>query len=505
MTEDHGKGLNTFRPETKLDDALQAELDDALGEMSLEDLIDTESAPATPGQQSDTDLRTGRVLDIQGDDIFVDLGGKDQGILPAKQFENEPLPAVGDLVEVTVQGDMDADGLLRLARKGAIVAASWDTLEKGQIVEAHVKALNTGGLELSMGGIRAFMPLSQIEQQRVDDLKPYIGKKLRCEVVEVKRAGKSVVVSRRAVLAKEAAAAVEQMLETMSEGQTVPGTVRTIMPYGAFVDIGGVDGLLHVSDMSYARIEDPGQLVAVGQQVEVKILKIDPETKKISLGLKQTMPDPWEDAEAKWAVDDVVTGRVTRIMDFGVFVELEKGVEGLVPMGELSFERRVHRADEIVSPGDTIKVRVLGVDLKRKRISLSLKRVGDDPWVGASARWAEQSTVTGIVKRIADFGAFVELVPGVEGMVHISELSESHVRTVSDVLEEGQTVQAKVLGVDEDARRISLSIKALAAAQATEYAADPEESEAPRPQPKRKKSLKGGLDHPGGWGSLGDL
>jgi small subunit ribosomal protein S1 len=346
----------------------------------------------------------------------------------------------------------------------------------------------------------------------VEDLKPYINQKLRCEVMEIK--DQSIVLSRRAVLDREMAKVREELLASLAEGKTVHGGVRSIMPSGAFVDIGGTDGLLHVSDMSYSRVSDPNTVVKEGQELEVMILKVDKETKKVSLGLKQVFPDPWEGAAAKWAPDEVVSGRITRLADFGAFVELEPGVEGLIPISELSFERRLRHPQEVVKAGDVVKARVLSVDPERKRISLSLKRLGDDPWTGASARWPVDSVVTGVVKRIVDFGAFVELTGGVEGMVHISEISDARIPTVASALSEGQTVQAKVLSVDEDRRRIALSIKAMNAyapaareerpAQGADQAPGQPTAE-PKPEPKRKKPLRGGVDHPGGGLTLGNL
>ncbi len=494
-----------------LDPGLQAEIDDALGEMSIDQLLEKEEAverppvtvtpgPRRPGRaRDDMETRLGRVIAIQRDDIFVDFGGgREQGVLPVKQFsEEEGLPEIGQAIEVRVAGFDQAEGLLLLSRKGSVLAADWDSLEKGQVVEARVTGSNTGGLEVKIGGGRGFMPISMIEMHRIEDLSPYVNRTLTCEIVEIDHSrGGNVVVSRRAVLEKQAEEIREQMLASMAEGKVVKGVVRSIMPYGAFVDIGGIDGLLHVGDMAWRRVADPHEIVKEGQEVEVKILKMDKESRRISLGLKQVLPDPWEGAAVRWPADSVVTGRVTRLADFGAFVELSEGVEGLVPMGEMCFERRVKTAGEVVKEGDVINVRVLSVDPDKKRISLSIKRVGEDPWTGASVRWPVGSVVTGVVKHIEAFGAFVELTGGVEGLVHISELGEGRVRTVADAVKEGQTVQAKVLGVDEERKRISLSIKQLASvAEYTGAAVGAEEAPAAdKPAKKRKKPLKGGLD-----------
>jgi small subunit ribosomal protein S1 len=490
MTEEHRDNQDKkFRPEESfIDEELQRELDKALGDMSLEDILDTEEAAAKGAEGG---LRKGKVIAIQGEDVFVDMGGKNQGVVPLSQFEEEP-PKEGDVVELLIDRYDENDGLLLLSRQGAVRAATWETLEEGQIVEGRVTGHNKGGLELVINGIRAFMPISQIEMYRVEDLSGYANKRLHCQVVEVDERAENVIVSHRALLELEAAQAREKLFETLQEGETVTGVVRNITPYGAFVDIGGADGLLHVSDMSYRRVEDPRKIVEEGQRIEVKVLSVDRDERKIALGLKQIKPDPWADAAAKWAHDSVVTGRVTRLAEFGAFVELEEGVEGLIPMGELSFTRRIRDPGEVVNIGDVVKVRVMNLDTERKRIGLSLKRIGDDPWMGASVRWGPHSLTEGIVTRIVDYGAFVELTPGVEGLIHISELSYKPVRKVTDLLQEGNTVQVRVLSVDEDNRRISLSIKELGVV--ADSKGPTSESEPPSTKRKRKKPLKGGLD-----------
>ncbi|MHC4982179.1 MAG: S1 RNA-binding domain-containing protein [Planctomycetota bacterium] len=472
-----------------LDDELKREIEDALGEMSLSDLADLEAGKAPRGRGEARNVRRGKVIAIHGDDIFVDIGGRSDGLLPAEQFREEPLPKVGETVEVTVEGYDEENGLVLLSREGAVQAAAWETLEEGQLVEARVTGYNKGGLELTVGRIPAFMPISQIELFRVEELAPYVNQKLQCLVSEINRGEGSVIVSRRELLEAQAEEARRRLWETLAEGQTVRGVVRSIMPYGVFVDIGGVDGLLHVSDMSHGRVEDPAGVVREGQELEVMVLKVDRDRRRVSLGLKQIMADPWEGAEVKWPVDTIATGRVTRLAEFGAFVELAEGVEGLIPIGELSFERRVRHPREVVSAGELVKARVLSVDGERRRIGLSLKRAGDDPWVGASVRWPAGSVVEGRVTRLADFGAFVELAAGVEGLVHISELSEGRVRAVGDVVQEGDLVQAKVLSVDEERRRISLSVRHAADASAQRPAPD-----GPKSERKRKKPLRGGLD-----------
>ncbi|MHC4442064.1 MAG: S1 RNA-binding domain-containing protein [Planctomycetota bacterium] len=476
-----------------LDEDLQHELDEALGDVSLMDLMDAEEAEIPTDQPKAEGVKRGKVIAVHGDDIFIDMGGKSQGVLAAEQLKDKPLPEVGDDIEVTIEGYDRTDGLLILSIEGAVKAATWQTLEEGQIVEGRVTGHNKGGLEIDINGIKAFMPVSHIELVRVEDLTPYVNRRLQCQVMDIIRSEQKVVVSRRDLLKQEEAKARQQTFDALAEGQTVTGSVRTIMPYGAFVDIGGIDGLLHVGDMSWTRVHDPHDIVKEGQQIEVMVLKIDRETRKLSLGLKQITPDPWSNAENKWPVDSTVTGRVTRNAEFGSFVELEEGVEGLVPISELSYHGRVRHPDDVLKVGDVVTVKVLNIDLERRRIGLSVKQVGDDPWMGASARWPTDSVVEGVVKQIAEFGAFVELTPGVQGLVHISEVSDKRVRTVGEALQVEQTVRAKVLEVDEDRRRISLSIKQLI--EMPDYTGMPsEESEPQRPRKKRKKPLRGGLE-----------
>lgn len=482
-----------------MDAAIQKEVDAALGDMNLDDLVDgadskkPKSKPKRRRASQTEKVLSGKVISIDGDDIFMDIGGRNDGLLPASQFSNEPLPEVGDTVDVTIAGVDESEGLVMLSRKGAVLAATWDSLHRGQVVEARVTGKNKGGLEMSINGIRAFMPASQVEIHRVEDLQPYVGQTLQAKVSEIDFANENIVVSRRDLLEELQAANREQLWETIQEGQIVKGVVRNVMPYGAFVDIGGEDGLVHVSDLSHGHVDKPEDVVQPGQEVEVKILSIDREAKKIGLGLKQTMHDPWENIETKYPVDELVTGKITRLVDFGAFVELEEGVEGLVPIGEITFGRRIGHPKEILSEGETLKVRVIRVEPKRGRISLSVKRVGDDPWMGASARWPVGEKVSGVVTRIAEFGAFVELGAGVEGLVHISQLADRHVKSVEEVVKEGDTVEVRVLEVDEGKRRIGLTMKESTEVQAgmsvAEYNARAEESAG-----GKKKDLKGGLD-----------
>ena len=433
-----------------LDDDLQKEIDEALGGQTIEELMaeekstEREEGTKTGEGPVGEGVRKGRVVSIHGDDIFVDVGGRSEALLTTQQFgPDDTLPNVGDMIEVVIAGFDASLGVLRLTREGAVEKASWDSLEKGQIVEGMVTGSNTGGLELTINSIRAFMPISQIDLARIEDTGPFLNTKMTCEVMEVTPSDRNLIVSRRALMKREADVQGDKTLESLHEGQVVEGTVRNIMPYGAFVDIGGVDGLLHVRDMSHSRTEKPEDVVHVGQKLELRVLSYDAESKKIGLGLKQTQSDPWDGVEGKFPVGSSVTGRIVKLMDFGAFLELEPGLEGLIPIGEISF-RRIGHPREVLKEGDTIRVKVLRVEPDRQRMSLSVKAAGDDPWQGASARWPVGGEVSGVVTRIMDFGAFVELAEGVEGLVHISQLSDNRVETVKSVVSEGMTCSSSV-------------------------------------------------------------
>jgi small subunit ribosomal protein S1 len=312
------------------------------------------------------------VVAIHGPDVFIDVpGGRSQGVLPITQFEGE-VPAIGSEVEIQIEGYDHANGLLLLTRKGAAVEADWSSVAEGMIVEARVTATNKGGLTVDVNGIRGFLPISQIDLYRVENPEEYLNQRLRCLVTEVNREERNLVVSRRALLEKEREETREKLWAELQEGQIREGIVRSVRDFGAFVDLGGADGLLHVSEMSWSRVQDANSIVQPGQKVQVVVLKVDHERRKISLGLKQLTASPWDTADQNFPIGSVVKGKVTRLMEFGAFVELEPGVEGLVHISELS-PHRVKRVADVVQPEQEIAVKVLNVDKANRRMSLSLK------------------------------------------------------------------------------------------------------------------------------------
>jgi ribosomal protein S1 len=322
------------------------------------------------GQETRTGLQMGKVISVRGKSVFVDLGAKSEGVLPVEQFTGD-LPKPGDTIEVRIDHFDTAEGILILSLKGAAVEASWENLRKGLIVEAKVTKTNKGGLDVEVDGIRGFLPIGQIDINRVEDAAIYVNQKFRVVVTEANQREKNLVVSRRDLLEQERAEKREETWKTLEEGQIHKGVVRTIKSFGAFVEIGGVDGLIHVGDMAWSRVSDPSSLLKPGDEVEVKVLKIDRVTQKVGLGLKQLMPSPWDRVEEKYHRGQSVPGKVTRLMDFGAFVELEPGIEGLIHISELS-PSRVRRVIDIVKPEQEVEVRIVKIDPDEKKIALSL-------------------------------------------------------------------------------------------------------------------------------------
>jgi len=502
-----------FRPEG--DPEIDKALTDALAGLSTDQIYGfdkpRETAPASEGgdaAQADhaaaaaalarQGIRRGRIVSIRKGDILVDLGGKSQGLISELQFDDEP-PVVGKEYDFSVERYDPAEGLVILSRRaaGAIQQnVSWENLEPGTLVEGVVTGMNKGGLEVTVKSMRAFMPSGQVNLFFEKDISVYLGQKLVVEVTQCDALTHNLVVSRRNVLEKEKEVNRKKLLEEIQEGDSRRGTVRSVTDFGAFVDLGGADGLVHVSEMSYSRVRHPSDIVKVGDEVDVKILKVDKATGKMSLSIRQGMPDPWAEVETKYAVGNQVTGRVMRVENFGAFVELEPGVEGLLPVSELSWQR-VRSPKEVVNVDDMAKLVVIALDPAQRKLTLSLKQAGPDPWSDAAEKYTKDSIVIGKVTRTVDFGAFVELEPGLEGLVHVSEISNQRIRTAADAVKPGQEVRVRILEIDRNARRVGLSIKRaievpppspeqLAAIEANKKKKDERD--------KKRSNLKGGLD-----------
>ena len=511
-----------------LDADLEREIAEALGDQSVEELMaqgeelsdpsaleDAEADAPAANQTSDAEsdvgfeVRRGRVANIHGDDVFVNMVGienKLQGVVPLKQFERPPRQ--GSIMDFVVVRTDEAEGLIFLSREGAVSITAWDQLVQGMGVEARVVATNKGGLELEMaGGIRAFMPASHVDLHHVGELEPFVGQKLAARVQEINRRSRRVILSRRRHLEHQRELQRQKLLKELEAGQSRDGTVTRIVPFGAFVDLGGIDGLVHISDLSYGRISKPEEIVKVGQSVTIKVLKIDEENQRIQLGLKQAEPDPWNGVTDRYRQGDIVSGRVVHTTNFGVFVELEPGVEGLVPISELSW-KRIGNTAQVCKHGDVLRLAILQIDPDKRRISLSLKQATGDPWENVEQNYSKGDLVDATVVRITDFGAFVEVETSVEGLVHISELANTRVKQVQDVVQVGLKRQFRVLDINLEDRKISLSIKAIEQppSEAESESQTMKKSPAKAKAKMRTKPLKSGLGEHGGMGiGLGNL
>jgi small subunit ribosomal protein S1 len=418
----------------------------------------------------------GTVVSISVDQVFLDIGYKTEGVLARSAFDNNAEAVKpGDSFPVSVTG-RNEEGYYQLSRFKVAQPRDWSALEAAfaekTAVVGTVTEVVKGGLRVDVG-VRAFMPASRSGTKDAAELEKLVGTEITCRITKLDVQDEDVVVDRRVVLEEQARGLVEGRRAAMKEGDVVTGTIRTLMPYGAFVDLGGIDGLLHISDMAHTRVNKPEDLVAVGQEVQVRILKIDPETKKISLGLKQLQPEPWTTVPERFQTGQRVTGTVTRLQDFGAFVEIEPGIEGLIHISEMSWGKKVRHPSDVVKQGDRVDAVILAIKPEERRISLGLKDAMADPWTEVRQKFPENSQIEGPVTKIMNFGAFVQLAEGVEGLVHVSEIvADRRINHPSDVLRAGQVVKALVLAIDTEKRQIKLSMKQLVPTSIDEYIAE---------------------------------
>ncbi len=423
----------------------------------------------------------GTVVSVTVDSVLLDIGRKSEGILPLSAFQaDKAAPKPGDKFHVSVKG-RDPEGYYELSRGKIARPTDWPALEKAfnekSVIMGTVTAVIKGGVSVDVG-VRAFMPASRSGTRDAGDLEKLVGQEIRCRIIKLDTTEEDVVVDRRALQEEEERATKDRRYSELKEGDTVPGEVRSLTDYGAFVDIGGMDGLLHVSDISWQRVDKPSDVLAVGQPVEVKILKIDREKQRISLGMKQLQPHPWEAVPGKYTIGERVRGTVTRLVEFGAFVELEPGIEGLIHLSEMSWAKKLKRASDVVKPGETVEAVVLGVNAAEHRLSLGLKQTLGDPWAEAPQKFAEGSVVEGPITSITKFGAFVQLADGVEGMIHVSEISaDKRINHPQDVLKLGQVVSAQVLAIDAQKRQLRLSMKQLVPTGLDEFIAEHKEGD----------------------------
>jgi small subunit ribosomal protein S1 len=404
----------------------------------------------------------GRVVHVGTSEVLVDVGYKSEGSIPIEEFRGQ-LPKPGEEIEVYLEAKEDSEGLIVLSKDKADKIKVWDAVtrahEKGVPVEGRVIEVVKGGLAVDVG-VKAFLPGSQVDLRPVKNLGSMVGQEIRAKVIKLNRRRGNVVLSRRAVLEEEREEKKKHTLEVLSEGMVLTGTVKNITDYGAFIDLGGIDGLLHVTDMSWGRVGHPSEIFQVGDQVEVVVLHFDRDSGRVSLGYKQKSSDPWERVEQTYAPGTKCQGKVVSLTNYGAFVELEPGVEGLVHVSEMSWTRRVRHPSKLVNVGDEVDVLVLDVNRTAKRISLGMKQVEPDPWATIEERYKPGSRILGHVRNLTDFGAFIELEPGVDGLLHISDMSWTrNVGHPSEVLKKGQELETQILNIDRENKRISLGLK----------------------------------------------
>ena len=414
------------------------------------------------------DVLIGRVLLITRDSVIIDINYKCEGQVPLAEFldhEGHPSVREGDEVDVYFEGTETENGTVMLSHAKAEKFKVWRELDKAFQAETPVEGVVLGkvkgGLKVDIG-VPAFLPGSHVDIRPARNLDRYVGQRGRFQILKFNRARGNVVVSRRSVLERERASLKEQTLKVLEEGVILEGTVKNITDYGAFIDLGGIDGLLHITDMAWGRLQHPSEVLKVGDKVKVVVLKYDAERERVSLGMKQIMPDPWTKVAEAYPPGTRIKGKVVSVTDYGAFVEIEKGVEGLIHVSEMSWSKRAVHPSKVVNPGDMVEVQVLGVDEANRRISLGLKQTEANPWEELGLKHPIGSQVKGKVKSITDFGVFVEIEPGIDGLVHISDLSwTKKIRHPSEVVKKGDELEATVLGIDVENERVSLGVKQL--------------------------------------------
>ncbi len=415
----------------------------------------------------------GSVISLDAESVYVDIGYKTEGILPRTAFPNgaasiEP----GQKLPVSVKG-RNAEGYYELSLIRIEQPKDWHSLEQAfaqkSAIPGAVTSVVKGGLTVDVG-VRAFMPSSRSGVRDAAEMAKLVGQDISCRIIKLDTTTEDIVVDRRVILEEQAALAQHGRLAELHAGDIVSGTVRSLTTYGAFVDLGGTEGLLHIGDIAWSRVNAPEDVLSIGQPLELKVLSIDTDTKRLSLGLKQLQPEPWETAPDRFTTGQRITGTVTRLMDFGAFVELEPGIEGLIHVSEMSWVKKVHKPSDILKPGDRVEAVVLSISPTERRIALGLKQTLGDPWADVSTKFPVGSSVEGTVVRMMKFGAFVQIAEGVDGLVHISEIvADRHLHHPQDVLRVGESVKAKVLAIDTEKRQLRLSMKQLAPTSLAEY------------------------------------
>jgi len=457
--------IRNLESDQEIDNLFQTAVADIEDPTDFVDLIESE-------KEFDVNkIVDGRVVRVDDEAVLVDVGFKSEGTIPLHEWDaHEDHPGVGDTIKVLIEEVEDelglADdpyGMVSLSRRKAQKLIEWDNImnsvQEGQVVTGTVTRKIKGGLLVDIG-VNVFLPASQVDIRRPSDIGDYIGRFVQCEVLKIDEARRNIVVSRRSLIEKQRKEDRERLLEELVEGETRKGVVKNIAEFGAFVDLGGIDGLLHITDMSWERINHPSEMVSLDQDIDIVILNIDREKQKIALGLKQKQPNPWDNVEEKYPEGTTHHGSVVNVMSYGAFVKLEPGIEGLVHISEMSWTKRINHPNELVGIGDEIDVVILGVDRKGQQLSLGMKQTQENPWDRVGERYPEGGSVAGKVRNLTNYGAFIELEEGIDGLLHVSDMSWTRkISHPNEMLEKGQEVDCRVLSVDSDRRRIALGLK----------------------------------------------
>ncbi len=442
--------------------AIEAVLDREYGEAEYNDL--KKLYEGSMGKISEGEIVKGRVVSISGNEVAVDIGFKSEGVVPFAEFTNRADLKVGDEIEVFLESVENKDGQLVLSRKRADFMRIWErvtkSFETGEVLQGRCVRRIKGGIVVDLLGIDAFLPGSQIDVRPVRDFDAFIGRTLDFRVVKINHPSENVVVSHKVLVEEEMSGQRQAIIEKLEKGQVLQGTAKAITDFGVFVDLGGVDGLVHITDLSWGRINHPSEIVKLDQQIDVVVLDFDQEKKRISLGYKQLQPHPWENILEKYPVGKKVQGKVVSLADYGAFVEIEKGIEGLIHISEMSWTQHIKHPSQVVSMGQMIDAVILSLDKDNKKLSLGIKQLEPDPWMNLMQKYPVGSRHKGVVRNLTNFGVFVELEQGVDGLVHISDLSwTKKIRHPGEVVKKGDEIDVMILGVDVEQRRISLGHK----------------------------------------------
>jgi len=445
--------------DTDADALLQGMFEDKSTEEAMEELLGKELGDVSPGK-----LIKGRIIGMAGDDVVVEVGLKSEGLIPKEEFGDEEIRA-GDTIDVLLESLDGEGGLIQLSKRRADRMINWqrivDSTNEDDVIEGTVMRKIKGGLLVDIG-VPVFLPASQVDIRRPHEIGDFIGRKIRAQILKIDPERRNIVISRRKLIEEERDTAKKRLLETLNEGDIVNGTVKNIADFGVFVDLGGIDGLLHITDMSWGRVNHPSEMVKIDDKLEVKILNIDLEKEKIALGLKQKESSPWEEIEAKYPVGSRIRGEVVNLMSYGAFIRLEDGIEGLVHISEMSWTRRVNHPSEMVEPGQEVDVVVLDIDKDKQEISLGMKQTEVNPWELVGEKYPPGTVIEGDVRNLANYGAFVEIEPGIDGLLHVSDMSwTKKITHPNELVKKGDGVKCVVLEVDRDKQRISLGMKQL--------------------------------------------